>query len=277
MVCDVDRDWLDRVLGEIVELYALLPEQLAPGQAAGPRVSGSREAPLPLRVDPLDLTMPARQTAVSDDLVPQYETIHVEVLVYGRPEPKRCDCPACEQTRAQARADGLPDPTGPGPVGKCGWRKVTMAQRVRRRDDRGILAYGLSGDQQGEPSVAGVLETWARDWQGYRWALLPEPTVEALAWWLSVRLDWACEHHPAVDEFAAEVFALAATLRRTCGMVDPLPELLDAPCARCDNTSLHRLPGEDRVECGVCGRLMTEDEYRRYVGLVVAHHRRDVA
>jgi len=59
-VCNGCRTWLDRTLVEIVELYALLPANLLPGQAHGQRVSGSREAPLPLRVDPLDLMMPAR-------------------------------------------------------------------------------------------------------------------------------------------------------------------------------------------------------------------------
>lgn len=207
MVCDPDRDWLGRVLAEIVELYALLPEQMAPGRAAGPRVSGSREAPLPLRVDPLDLTMPARAAGVHDVL----------------------------------------------------------------------------GDQVGYLPVAAVLDSWVQDWrETIRCGdVNPCPTVPELARWLRTWLPTACDEHKAVDEFATEVFALAATLRRTCGMVDPLPEMLDAPCVRCDSVSLHRLPGrlfgEDWVECGVCGRLMTEDEYQRYVGLVVAHYRRDAA
>jgi hypothetical protein len=196
MVCDPDRDRLGRVLGEIVELYALLPGQLMPGQASGPRVSGSREAPLPLRVDPLDLTMPARAGAVSDGL----------------------------------------------------------------------------GDQVGYLSVAAVLDSWVRDWRETIrcGSVNPCPTVPELARWLRTWLPTACDEHKAVDEFTTEVFALAATLRRTCGLAEVKPELLDAACARCDSVSLHRLPGEDRIECGVCGRLMTEDEYRRWCGMLAA-------
>jgi hypothetical protein len=48
-------------LGQVVDLYATVAGQLVPGQAAGERVAGTREAPLPLRVTPLDLTMPRRR------------------------------------------------------------------------------------------------------------------------------------------------------------------------------------------------------------------------
>jgi hypothetical protein len=52
-------------LRDIADLYVHV--SLWPGSGnAGPRVSGSREAPLPLRVDALDLTMPARGGTVHD-------------------------------------------------------------------------------------------------------------------------------------------------------------------------------------------------------------------
>ena len=107
-VCNGCRLWLDRTLVEIVELYALLPDavgttdpintgewvdergvkhldpvalRLPSGTisklGSGPRVSGSREAPLPLRVDPLDLMMPARVAAVHDVLGDQIGQISV--------------------------------------------------------------------------------------------------------------------------------------------------------------------------------------------------------
>lgn len=200
MVCDPDRTRLARTLDEIVELYALLPEQLAPGQSAGERVSGSREAPLPLRVDPLDLTMPA-------------------------------------------------------PTGRQLWTAVS----------------DKLGDQIGHLSVASILDSWVRDWRGSIAASgNPGTTVVELAGWLRIWLEAACQDHPAIDEFGIEMFALAAALRRTCGLVEPLPALLDAVCARCDNLSLHRLPGEDRIECGVCGRRLTEDEYGQWTKMLVA-------
>lgn len=58
-VCDSCRERIRRELVELPDAYARL--SLLPGQAQpGERVSGSREAPLPLAVEPLDLTMPAR-------------------------------------------------------------------------------------------------------------------------------------------------------------------------------------------------------------------------
>lgn len=52
------------MLAEVVELHAEL--DLTKGSATGERVSGSRTPPLPLRVDPLDLGMPARIQSVHD-------------------------------------------------------------------------------------------------------------------------------------------------------------------------------------------------------------------
>ncbi len=54
----------ERVRGDLLWLpdaYAVLPLQFPPNGSASERVSGSREAPLPIRVDPLDLDLPARQ------------------------------------------------------------------------------------------------------------------------------------------------------------------------------------------------------------------------
>lgn len=65
-VCNGCRARLQSMLGDIWNGYQQLAGELMPGQGRGERVSGSREAPLPLRVDPLDLTMPARFAAVHD-------------------------------------------------------------------------------------------------------------------------------------------------------------------------------------------------------------------
>lgn len=202
-VCDADRTWLDHTLVEIGDLYALLPANMVPGQTQGQRVSGSREAPLPLRVDPLDLTMPARLGAVHDAL----------------------------------------------------------------------------GDQVGLLSVATVLFSWARDWRETRdrGEGPPPATVVDLVAWLRNRLDWACDDHLAVDEFVVEIEALRRKLRAVVGINEIRPEHLDVPCRRCDKLDLHRLPGQDRVECGSCGCLLTEDEYGVWVRLLAAHMKEMVA
>jgi hypothetical protein len=62
MVCDGDRFGIDDDLRAIPGLCALLdPERLS--VADGPKVSGSREAPVPNRVDGVDLTLPSRMAA----------------------------------------------------------------------------------------------------------------------------------------------------------------------------------------------------------------------
>lgn len=285
-VCEGCRSRLRALLAEVVEDHAAV--ELAKPSNGGAKVSGSRTPPLPLALTALDATMPPQPRAVSSDLVPLYDTVQVVVPVWDRAVPRqRCDCPECEQARASARKERRPDPTQAYvPAVERDLREVSMAQRVRRRDERGILAYGLSGDQAGDPSAPAVLDSWARDWQTWRWALLPDPAVPALARWLADRLDWACDRHPAVDDFAAELSDLAGRLRPR----GPKAELkTGVPCRECDRVTLYRWPGSDFVECGSCPCLMTPEEYLRWVQMlampehqpwvreVVAGQREDVA
>ena len=198
-VCEGCRARLRSMLAEVVELYQDL--DLEKGSASGQRVSGSRTPPLPLRVDPLDLSLPA-------------------------------------------------------PTGRQRWEPNNWPR-----------------DQVGHISVATLLDSWVRDWidvLGLRET--PPALVGTMAGWLTNRIDLGSKDHPAIDDFAAEIRDLLQTLRRTVGTSEVRPEHLDVPCRRCDLLDLHRLPGEDRVECGSCGDLLTEDEYRRWVGLVAAEH-----
>lgn len=235
-VCAADRQWLDRTLREVVELYALLDEAMGAGvpvnvgewtgalwidregekhtdhldpvalalpggpitTGRGQRVSGSREAPLPLRINPLDLTMPVRATEPSDE--------------------------------------------------------------ARRWPE----------DQLGELSVASRLDSWVSDWRSTIDCgdVRPAPTVVELVRWLRIWLERACDQHPAIYEFAHEIKDLRRTLRAVVGINEVRPERLDVPCRRCDLLALHRLPGEDRVECGSCGDLLTEDEFTRWLKML---------
>ena len=63
LVCDGDRQGLDSMLREIPDLFARLDP--SPGAGGGPKVSGSREAPVPVSVDVVDLTSPARPGSVA--------------------------------------------------------------------------------------------------------------------------------------------------------------------------------------------------------------------
>lgn len=60
IVCTGDRLRLARDLRELPDLVALLPAVLGRQDSAGERVSGSREAPVPLELEVVDLLAPAR-------------------------------------------------------------------------------------------------------------------------------------------------------------------------------------------------------------------------
>ncbi len=116
-------------------------------------------------------------------------------------------------------------------------------------------------------AVPNALDSWARDWQTYRWALLPAPTVPLLSAWLAERLEWACDHHPAVDDFAAELGELARRMRPR----GPRAELkVGVPCRNCERLTLLRWPGSDYIECGSCALLMTPEEYERWTSLIAS-------
>jgi hypothetical protein len=129
-------------------------------------------------------------------------------------------------------------------------------------------------DQIGYLSVATILDSWARDWATTRarsegvWS----PEVASLVEWLANRLDWACDSHPAVDEFAGEIRALNAVLRRYSGTQTPRPQpCVGVPCRRCDWVALARLAdGSGDVECQnpACRTIYRPDEYQRWTRLV---------
>lgn len=138
-------------------------------------------------------------------------------------------------------------------------------------------------DLLGQPSVASVLDSWVRDWREVRDAgeRLPDPHVHHLATWLHTRLDWACDHHPAVDEFAHEIHDLTTRLRNLLALKRRVEVLQGAACPTCDTRSLFRTldPREgasDWIECGNCHRLWTDSEYDRLVTILAADNTRSV-
>lgn len=164
------------------------------GSKGAPRVSGSTERPVPIRIDPTDLLATSRQ---------------------------------------------------------------------------GSLAVAVTGahaqDQIGHLAVATELEFWARDWADSRGENPPLPLVPILCRWLLDRLDWACQHHHALDEFAAALRRLQGALFGLCGYGEPRPETLSAPCPGCHMLTLYRDVDMQRIVCGAgCAELMTEDSYAEY-------------
>lgn len=152
-----------------------------------------------------------------------------------------------------------------------------------RLGSRGPHARGVLGDddQIGHLSVATELEFWVIDWIGVRTRHehRPEPLVGTLVRWLNVRLDWAGDEHPAVNEFAADMRSLRAVLRRANDDLPQRPELLHGvPCSWCDNMTLYRdTTSTYRAQCESCGRLYTEAEYAEWTGLLAAANKRSAA
>lgn len=204
-----DRSVVVRVPGHPADPAAnSAPAGPVPGPGKGGRVSGSRETPTPLRIDPADLTADARLLNLTRLEYPEHHE-----------------------------------------------------------------------DQTGYLPVATVLDGWVRDWREHRdrGEGLPEATVPALARWLSVRLDDACDDHPAVDEFHDEIKQLRSSLRSTLGVVDIPDYKRGVPCRSCDNLTLVRYNGSDWVECTAvdtdgnpCPELMSPEEYERWTGLLAA-------
>jgi hypothetical protein len=119
---------------------------------------------------------------------------------------------------------------------------------------------GLDPDQIGDLSVATILETWVRDWRETLFPTehLPEPYVTTLCRWLGDRLDVACDDHPAIDEFAAEMSQLTRTVA-TVSQVDHSRGEYVGTCpvltrdeTRC-GTILRVDPYVDEIQCNRCG------------------------
>lgn len=197
-VCPGCRSRLANWLREIPNLYADLLARDDVLRSAGGFgwVSGTHEAPVPIRVDAVDLTLPAR-----------------------------------------------------GPVSDA------------------------DHDQIGHLSVAAVLDSWMRDWREHRdvGEGLPDPQVPVLCRWLGDRLDDACDSHPAVDEFAAELADLRRALYGVLGLFDVPDYKQGVPCRACDMLALVRRSGSDFIECEGCGLLLSPQEYADWTALQAAH------
>lgn len=182
----------------------VLPSGPINGAGSGPRVGGSTERPVPIRIDPTDLLAAPRPASLA---------VHVR---------------------------------SPWPA-----------------------------DQIGYLPIATELDFWATDWAEQRGeARPPIPSVPGLVRWLGDRLDWAVDHHPALDEFAEKIYAIRGALMGALGLYSAPPKSMEAPCRNpdCEGkgalTLWQEYPGA-RVQCGACTALLSEEEYADYVrGLI---------
>lgn len=229
--CNGCRERLRAELTDLVDAYAQLPAALVPGKGHGQRVSGSRVPPVPVDVDVVDLGGRRRITAATDSLIP---------LVVAEP------------VDSVALADA-------GFVHLARIAEVeNWSDRRPVRDENGKPVMVPANDQVGHLPTATELDWWVRDWAGRLGHHLPNPNVTTMVGWLLNRLDDAIDHHPAIDEFAADIHRLLRTLRGVArsaqyrgDKVGRCPMLLrdDTYCA----TQLYADPYLDRITCSRCG------------------------
>jgi hypothetical protein len=192
--CESCRERLRSDLLEIPMLVALTTERVEKEQAAGQRVSGSRELPSPVNITALGVTEPT----------------------YAR------------GLRAEPELDLRHDP-------------------------------GAASDQIGIGQPAATLDQWVTDWIESRdqHENQPVPDLFAIVSWLLNRLDWACDEHPAIDEFAHEIKVMVKALRgitreQTSGAsAGKCPAKLRDE-TRC-GTPLTVDPYVDEIQCRRCG------------------------
>lgn len=184
--------------------------------------------------------------------------------------------PVPGESRRPRVSGSTPEPPAPTPLGAL---DLTLPAREASRALYARGQLGLDPDQVGTLSAATILDTWVRDWRGTLWPdhTLPVPTVAALVGWLRLRVEDACDQHPAVDDFAAEIRELRGSLRGALGDVDAQPEtdqFEGVACRRCDLRGvLLRRPGDIYIECGNCGLLYSDDEYEAWRNQLAGYER----
>ncbi len=115
-----------------------------------------------------------------------------------------------------------------------------------------ITALSLLGP--GTHTPLATLDFWVQDWAGYLEQALPDAYVSTMALWLSARLPWACDSHPAIDDFAADLREITGQLRAFESKdrgesVGRCPRQMGGE--RC-NTRLYVDPYVDEIACTRC-------------------------
>lgn len=249
--CGPCRDRLPRTLADIADLHA----QLVDPPADEPDVWTVKQR----RMLPIPTTNPARLPRWIDGPwvdQPGYDPVAAVLPANAKPTDSAPRVTGSREAPVPANLDAIDLTLAPGP---------------------GVI-HDPYRDQTGMIAVAAMLDQWARDWRDEMAFAqsLPVPTVPELARWLSDRVEWACDRHPAVDEFANEMGRLRAILRGVLGLTEPPAEFCDGiVCRKCDRYALYR--ENDYVECDHCGLLYSETEYREWVGLLAGAARRMAA
>jgi hypothetical protein len=138
---------------------------------------------------------------------------------------------------------------------------------------RGVL--GLIPDQIGHLSLATTLDKWVRDWRatGVPGDVLPIAHVDAMLDWLRTWLDWACDQHARIDEFAEEMREYRSTMRGINGEFEAPKLHQGIPCPECGAQPLYQRHGGPRngnlwIECQGCPHILKPDEFEEYCAVL---------
>lgn len=232
-------------------INALLPSASAGNPVRSSPVSGSRNPPIPINVDAVDIMMPARQGSVPATTEPAM-FVESETVLH----------------RYIRMVDGAPE-----------YVVEEVTGRVRRFavDADGYLMFADSLDQIGYLPLAAVLDSWVRDWREARHLGegLPDANVYGMCQWLHTRIDWACDEHEVVVQFAEEIRDYRSTMAGILGRIDVPDYKVGVACPKCDARALYRRiggvidsatgqpvrDGSLWVECAECPAILSPDEY----------------
>lgn len=284
-VCQGCTDLMAGQLGELPELERRLPLAQVRAQGVGERVSGSRSAPLPLRIDPLSLT--AGDPRVADwtvDQADQSGDLPIGAWVDAWAWDWRRTFGHALPERSEPRL--APERPAPAVTVGAGWLRTPAAREAlsrylaeieaAARRDLARLLLGL-GDAlpRGERPEDPVADEWAVRWRDAGRHVQLGTHVRYLTTWL----DHACDTHPDVVTFAASLRALVGSAHAALGDGDDLTYLGRCPVPLLDRETGVEAPcgaglwSDPHVSVITCNRCKTETPERGWLRLAGAIRR----
>lgn len=184
------------------------------------------------------------------------------------PESRPMVCVLCQNQLGHTLDEipGLYHRVGPDTRARTGGPKVTTSRvppvpvNLDYLDLTGplnaaALTITVTEDTVGNVALKTELDFWVKDWAGELDQDLPEAYVHHMAPWLRERLNWACDNHHAIDEFATQMHRIHGTLTHHAGQDDeritvgPCPAVIgDREC----RATLKADPYLDVIECPRC-------------------------
>lgn len=257
---------------ELPEIAAWLEENIAAGGPAGEKVTGSREDPIPLRVDITDLIGPDSRSFPKGATTPRFLLWDGTTLIadYGSwREAERA-------WREVMHAHGVPVHVVAmlaRPFTRDEWVALADADKMAMDAAHGrwqIRPTEVGGsDQHGEEAFRAELFHWVRvvteENPEFTW---PDrcDLIVPLVQWLTGHLSWIVQQ-PWVDEFIDGIRQLAVRAHRVAPWRAEVIRDKRNPCGSCDVMAVVIKMAEGKTVCeprlGGCGRTIVWDHDRK--------------